>query len=99
MITNRRTFLIKPGQMEEIIQTLKDVMAQVNLQHAPTGIRVLTAIYGPFDVLVLESDHPNVAAYEASTNELFSNPLMGKFMETWFTVVVPGGTNEIWEVR
>ena len=99
MIVNRRTFNVKPGCLEEIVQLIRDVGAEIGQKPAYSPIRVLTAVFGPFDVLVLETTHENMEQYQQYWIELGGEPAMVKFFEKWYTLIAGGGTNEIWDIR
>lgn len=101
MIINRRTFNVKPGCMEAAIKCLKDAETDFasNSKSKPIHLKLTTAIFGPFDLLATEAEFEDQDQYKIYTDELFSHPVMERFFETWFTLIVSGGTNEIWEIR
>jgi len=100
MLINRRTFNVRPGCMEEIIQLVKDIGRDVgSLPSGARETRLSTALFGPFDVLVTEVEFENMEQYQQYWNEAFSHPAATKFFETWDKLIAGGGTNEIWEVR
>ncbi|MEZ4621326.1 MAG: NIPSNAP family protein [Caldilineaceae bacterium] len=61
MLTNRRTFTAKPGQMEELIDVLK--AGGGYLEKMPT-FRVAQALFGQNNRAVLELDFDDLAHYE-----------------------------------
>jgi hypothetical protein len=98
MFINRRTFKIKPGRQEEAVQALKDVVAHAGDLARPT--RVQTAMFGPFDVIVLDIEFDTMSQYDAYWQAGFEHPAVIKFFESWDSVLnAGGGINEIWEVR
>ena len=98
MLVNRRTFLVKPGKMEEVKGLIVDYAHERGLLSSGSDQRLSTALVGPLDVLVLESDHENLAAFEQFWTEAFDHPGAEAFFQKWNTLIESGGTNEIWEV-
>lgn len=98
MIINRRTFNIKPGHVEEAVQSIFEVMKVMGNSDRAVRTKLLTAAIGPFDVLVMETEHPDLGQYQKDWEETFAHPAMEPFMKKWFEMNAGGGTNEIWEV-
>jgi hypothetical protein len=102
MLINRRSFNIKSGGMDTAIQLIKDVTKDLTAASTNTkvrDVRLSTAFFGAFDVLVMEVEFETLAAYESYWNEAFGHPLMAAFFEKWNTLTTGGGSNELWEVR
>jgi hypothetical protein len=102
MYINRRTFPMKQGAMEPAIELFKDLVKDgkaANLPVAPREVKLLTAYFGPFDLLVMEVEFEDLASYESYWGEVFGHPLMVAFFEKWNTLNNGGGANELWEVR
>ena len=97
MLVNRRTFMVKPGKMDEVKKLVVDYARERGNLSSGSGQRILTGLVGPFDVLVLEVDHENLAAYERFWAEVFDHPSAEAFFQKWNMCIESGGTNEIWE--
>jgi hypothetical protein len=98
MIVNRRTFNVKPGCMDEILQLLRDVSKTPATGPQANSFRISTAMFGPFDVLAMESEFDDLAHYQKYWGEVFNQPHMANFMEKWVKLTAGGGSNELWEV-
>lgn len=98
MVINRRTFIIKPGRMEEAVKLIKDT-GEGNATAPNRGLmRLSDAIFGPFGVLSMEVEFENLDEYQKYWDYLFGLPQMDKFFETWNVITDAGGTNELWEL-
>jgi hypothetical protein len=103
MLVNRRTFISKPGRLDEAVALLQEArqVAQ-SVGFADTQIRIYATELGPFDTVILETEHEHFAAYERDWDAIFSNPTVADQLKEWFTrwsqVAAPGGSNEIWRV-
>ncbi len=98
MIINRRTFNIKPGCMEAVVQLLLGLVDPSGPKPGDRPVRLSTAEFGPFDVLAMEIEYENLDQYQQYWKDVSANPRMVPFFEKWNTMVAGGGTNEVWEV-
>ncbi len=94
MYINRRTFLVKNGCMESLVEMAKAEMARTGMQAT-----LMTSDLGPSDLLVLDMPFEDMAKYEAFWTAWSQEPEVAKFFEAWNTLVNPGGGNELWLVR
>ena len=100
MIVNRRTFNVKPGCMEEVIELIVENIRQRE-KSRPANVgqrRLLTAVFGPFDVLVMETENENMEQYQQYCADILKDPSMEAYFARWSQLIVGGGSNEIWEV-
>ncbi len=93
MITNRRTFIIKRGRLQEAAALIKAEAERVDL---PNAQRVYVPEIAPFDVMVYEADYENLEEYEGIWAEWLASPEAAAFLEKLYAVTETGGTNEIW---
>ena len=91
MIVNRRTFVIKPGCMQEAINLF------TTLRGTDT-FRIYVPEVSRFDILSIEIECKDLAEYEKMWDEWFSKPESKQFNEKLYTVLANGSTNEIWEL-
>jgi hypothetical protein len=88
-IVNRRTFIAKPGHLDEVVKMLKG--DEGNLVQ-----RVYRSHYGTFNVAVLEVEFNSVAEMEDLWTGWFQSDAAQKFHQRWNEITEPGGTNEVW---
>ncbi len=92
MIINRRTFIPKRGCYD-------DLLALFKAERERTGnFRILTPIYGPFDVIVCEFEAADPVELDRKWAEWGQDPLSKTFMEKHMAWTENGGTNELWEL-
>ncbi len=93
MIVNRRTFIPKRGcydQLVELYKTMRD--------HYGGKGRILVPEFGPFDVLVIEIEYPNMEEYNKFWADIGQDAEFASFFEKHMALTENGGTNEIWTV-
>ena len=93
MITNRRTFIVKRGRLQEAAALIKAEAERVDIANPQ---RVYVPEIAPFDVLVYEADYESLAEYEQVWAEWLASPEAAAFLEQWDAITETGGTNEIW---
>jgi hypothetical protein len=100
MLVNRRTFIINSGHYDEAVALLQEArqISQSSVGFADTQFRIYTSEFGPFDTIVLETEHEHLAAYEHYWDAAFSHPTIPEWFTRWKQVTAPGGSNEIWRV-
>jgi hypothetical protein len=91
-IVNRRTFLVKIGKMQELIELLKTT------REGTYPFEIETTIFGPSDTIALDFNFENIAAHDKTWADWAASEQAGPYFEKWFQLIEPGGTNEIWEV-
>lgn len=95
MIVNRRTFTAKPGRAEELAAM---IVAEIERVGAPGRTRVYVVSIGRFDEVAAEWEYEGLEEYERDWAEWDARPETPEFLEKFFELLVPGGTNEIWEL-
>ncbi len=92
MVINRRTFIPKRGCGDQLLALFK-------AERERTGnFRILTPIYGPFDVVVCEFETADQAELDKNWAEWGQDPLSQTFMEKFMALTENGGSNELWEL-
>jgi hypothetical protein len=97
MIVNRRTFIVKKGGMQRVVELFMTVAERIEHE---LPFRIYTPQFGPFDVVVVEAEYEDVEAYyrEQERMEMTDwNPV--SFMEELDSLTEPGGSNELWTVE
>ena len=95
MILVREVFQVKFGKMKEA-RTLWKEMSKV--APMPAGSRVLTDLTGQYYTLVMESQHKDLAAFEADLRREMSSPGMGDLYQK-FSALVDSGRREIFTIE
>ena len=93
MIVNRRTFFVKKGKMDELVALLVDTRRKMK---QPSNARISYPVFGPFDVVVLETEHKDMQDYENASADMGKEVDMAAFMTKFDELTVPGGSSEIW---
>ena len=96
MIVNRRTFVVKRGRMQDVVELLRE--GGPDFPH-PHPRRFYTPRIAPFDVLAIEIEFENLKDYEEYWTKWGTRPETAEFMDKWFELTQNGGTNEIWTVE
>jgi len=91
MYTNRRTFVIKRGHVQEAL----DLFATFDSDRAyrvygSDGIALVD-----FDTITAETDFESLAEYEAYWQKAFDRSEFAEFREELNRITVPGGRNEL----
>jgi len=73
MILVREVFRIHPERMKEAKALLPEIRA-VNVRLGFPPGRAMTDVTGPYYTLVLEMEHPSLAAWEQSLTKVFADP-------------------------
>ena len=99
MIVNRRTFTVKPGRMQEAVESVvKETAAEKERGGYSGTVRIYTSSIGQFDQLAVEWEYESLAEYEKAWAEWGARPTTAEFMEKWIELVKAGGINEIWDL-
>lgn len=95
MLVNQRTLTIKRGHVNEAVTLLKESFAKLN---PPVPNRILVASIAPFEQLIYETQHEDMAAYQQDWDRITGAPWFEETLKKWHSLVEPGGTNYIWSV-
>lgn len=96
MIVNRRTFIVKKGCMDRAVEMLRQ--AGDKRSHSLPR-RLYRPDIGPFDQLVLEIEHEDLADYERYWQAIRALSWFEDWMAEWLEITETGGRNEIWQVE
>ena len=96
MIVNRRTFNVKPGQMDEIMALVRAETERIGM---PPITRAYRPYIGPFDLLAVEWEFESLAQCDEFWTEWFAAPEADAFMSKFNELIAGGGTNEIWQLE
>ena len=94
VVVNRRTFNVKRGRMDEAVAAVKAESERFSSYTGP--LRIYTAETGPADTLAVEWEYGSLEEYHRLWNEWGSTPGTAAYMEKWYELTEPGGTNELW---
>lgn len=95
MLVNQRTFTVVKGHMDEAVALLSESFAKLE---PPVPTRILAGYVAPFDQLILETQHEDMAAYREDWDRLFGAPWFEEAIAKWNALTETGGTNYIWYV-
>ena len=62
------------------------------------ALRIYTSNIGQFNVLAVELEYEDLAAYEKQGAVWRARPTTAGFMEKWLKLRKSGGSNEIWNL-
>ena len=97
MIVNRRTFYVKPEQVDAAVQWIQNVIADERARGEALGhARVYVAQTGRFGQVAFEAEYESMAEYERFMAEWFARPENVKANNHFITLLDSGGTNQIW---
>jgi hypothetical protein len=96
MIVNRRTFIVKPGQMDQLLALVN--AAKEQFPGLAQAWRTYAPEIGPFDVVAIEWEYESLEEYERDWAEWGATPESAAFMEKWYQLTESGGSNEIWRL-
>ena len=94
MIVNRRIFVTKQGQGENVLEIIKNGIAFTPFQ---PPYRLYLSETGPFSLVALEVEFKDLAEYErfwATSTERASE----SWWHDWFEATENAGNNEIWRL-
>ncbi len=91
MIVNRRTFIPKRGCVDQFVELYKSAREHYGIQ-----ARILVPEYGPFDVVVIEIEAPDMESYNKIMADTGQDPWFASFFEKHMALTENGGSNEIW---
>jgi hypothetical protein len=97
MFVNRRTFYVKKGCMDAVIQLVKDERARFVDHPEYNKMKFFRASFGPFDQLIVDAEFEGMDGYQKFWGEYFASPEARQFFEKWDQMTEIGGTNELWE--
>jgi len=95
MMINRRIYYLSPGKFNDALSIMKEIK-ELTKQHFNKDLKILTAIYGPFNTIVIELEYENAKEQEEFSKQwyplLFEKALVDKYFD-----VVQSDTNELWQ--
>ena len=76
MILVRVVFQAKNGKASELVAGMKDTIKHMTnpMGDTTTRVRLLTDLSGPFDTVVMETEHASLAAWEQARALMFTTP-------------------------
>ncbi len=92
-VVNRRTWTVKPGHTDALVQVLKD---GANVLASTPPFRVYRSRLGPSYRVVLELDFDNLAHYERFWAEFGAAPGAAEIDARLWEHCEAEGSNEIW---
>jgi LPS sulfotransferase NodH len=96
VIVNRRTFIVKRGCQQKIVELIREATPKFPHSHPR---RLYTPSIAPFDVIAIETEFEDLAGYEKYWTAWGEWSGVAEFMEKWFELTEPGGTNEVWTLE
>lgn len=89
---NRRQFNVIPGKVEDVVKLILSVMP------ADQPYILTTSTFGPTDVVEMDLGFMDMAAYDRSWAEFSQSEAAQPFFNEWPGNIMPGGSNELWQV-
>ena len=91
MYINRRTFKTKTGAVSDLVKYLMEIRGDI-------PIKIYSPYIAPFDTLVFDIEFESLDAFKKFWDEFNAAPESVQINAKWYSLVEPGGTNELWEV-
>lgn len=99
MIIARVVFQAKFGKADEVVASIKEsITSASDEQLASIQPRILTDLSGPFDTVVVETTHENMAALEQFRQMLFARA-EGSGEQSRMNDLVESGRNEYYRIE
>jgi hypothetical protein len=95
MLVIRYTNIIKPGLMDELLAAYAHLVKAVDYPHA---VRAYVSVFGPLDVLNIESEWDSLEEYERFRATLAKVPESDAFYAKLKEAREAGGSREIWNL-
>jgi hypothetical protein len=95
MIVNRRTFIVKKGCSEKVVEMLRTVTGGMN---APKTVRIYEWYISPSDQVTWEGEFEDLEDYAKFSAEWTANPKRSDILTKFNDLTVSGGTSEILKV-
>ncbi len=92
MIVNRRTFIVKKGCSEKVVELLKDATKGASV---PKVVRIYQWSISPSDQVTWEAEFEDIEEYSKFSTEWVGDPKRAALLEKFNDLTVPGGTSEI----
>ena len=96
MLVNRRVIKVKVGCMDSIVELLK---REEDKMPEKIPYEILVPNFGTWETVVWEGRFESLAQYEQFWGAWIAQESTAEFFKVWDTLIEPGGTNELWEVR
>ena len=94
MIATRTTVPIKAGKTQEFLELISQFKPWYDERNIT--LRVYTAYYAKYDVVVLEMEYEFLADEEKFDKELWADPSLDDLIPKLSELSVPGRTSEAW---
>ena len=95
MIVNRRTFIVKKGCSEKVVELLRTVTDGMS---KPSVVRIYEWFISPGDQVVWEAEFADMEEYSRFSDEWVSSPKRSDILNKFEELTVSGGSSEIWRV-
>ena len=95
MIVNRRTFIVKKGCSEKVVNMLRTVIDGMN---EPKTVRIYEWYISPSDQVTWEAEFESLEAYAKFSAEWMSNPKRAAILNEFNDLTISGGTSEILKI-
>jgi len=97
MIVNRRTFNVKPDQVDAAVEWLQtEIAAEKARGPLPGKVRIYVSSIGTFAQVAFEAQFEDLATYDTFWTTWFSRPECREANNQFVKLLRGGGTNEIW---
>ena len=93
---NRRTFNVRAGKMDEILELLETEGKKIDF---PGPVRIYVNHTGTFGTVILDYEFASLAEYETFWTDWFASDHWASIVPRWEALTGPGGTNELLEKR
>ena len=88
-VVNRRSYIPKRGHADELISML-------NAHGSDYPMRIYRSHYGQLNLVVSEHEFASIAEMEQAWSNWFAADHTKDFLQRWYSITKPGGTNEVW---
>lgn len=95
MIVNRRSFIVKKGCSEKVVELLREATKGATV---PKVIRIYQWSVSPSDQVTWEAEFEDLEAYSNFSKGWVADPKRADLLEKFNDLTVPGGTSEILKV-
>ncbi len=96
MIVNRRTFIVKKGCSEKVVEMLRS--ATDGVANSPKVIRIYEWFISPSDQVTWEAEFENLEAYSQFSNGWVEASKRSDLLSKFNELTVSGGTSELLRV-
>lgn len=97
MIVERFTFSIKPGNLDEAVNWLKE--GRKNIWPFFKNARIYSPYFGERDVIVADADFEDMAEHDKLWEQVNANEEFGKWIAKWDTLRARGTIHHIFTLE